>query len=268
MRTRTITLVVMFALFIPLIIVGGWSMQVAISILAIIGVYEFFLMKKTQFFSIEGLLTSIATLSIVWGYARILVLHTRVSYFYVFFLCTLLLMVCSVYREKYCSFEDAAVYLLASLYVGGGFGSLLYVRSIGTPMVFLVLGVVWATDIFAYLTGRAFGKHKLAPKVSPNKTIEGSIGGIVAAVVYVLVYGHYYNPVGLAWLESAILAVAMSWFGQLGDLVESSFKRHFGVKDSGWIFPGHGGILDRFDSMFFALFVYQIVLGVLGKAAL
>jgi len=110
--------------------------------------------------------------------------------------------------------------------------------------------IVWITDSGAYIVGRAIGKHKLAPKISPNKTWEGSIGGSVVAV---LVVPTLFSLFG--WLpnynlfELLGIAILLSIAGQFGDLIESGFKRHYGVKDSGNILPGHGGILDRFDSM-------------------
>ena len=109
--------------------------------------------------------------------------------------------------------------------------------------------IVWLTDSGAYLFGRKLGKHKLAPRVSPNKTWEGSICGTLLATVVLAVY-LYFFPVGYHnWGLMVFLTLLLSILGQFGDLVESALKRFYGVKDSGKILPGHGGILDRFDSM-------------------
>ena len=122
----------------------------------------------------------------------------------------------------------------------------------------LALFIVWATDSGAYFIGRRFGQHKLLPAVSPNKTIEGSLGGILSAVVvafvFMLVDKSVYAPHN--FIVMLFLVVLFSIFGQFGDLVESSIKRRYGVKDSGKLIPGHGGILDRFDSM---IFVFPIM---------
>ena len=113
---------------------------------------------------------------------------------------------------------------------------------------------MWITDSGAYLIGRKLGKHKLAPHVSPNKTWEGSIGGSLVSVIVVGLYLAF-SPVKFAYglPIMLLLTVVLSVGGQIGDLIESAFKRHYGVKDSGKILPGHGGILDRFDSLLFVL---------------
>ena len=131
----------------------------------------------------------------------------------------------------------------------------------GPWLVMLVFCLLWANDIFAYLTGRLLGKHKLFPRISPGKTIEGCLGGLVFTVIAIVVFAHY-----AAWL-SLSAAVGMAAiavvFGTLGDLCESMLKRQAGVKDSGNLIPGHGGILDRFDSVLFSvpfIFVYLLLL--------
>ncbi len=115
--------------------------------------------------------------------------------------------------------------------------------------------LIWSTDTFAYLTGRAIGKRKLYEKISPNKTIEGSLGGIVCTLITATILANYFTQYSLIqWLG---LSIVISIFGALGDLVESMFKRAVNIKDSGNLIPGHGGVLDRFDSLLFASpFIY------------
>lgn len=123
--------------------------------------------------------------------------------------------------------------------------------SYSPKMLLLVFVLLWANDTFAYLTGRLLGKHKLFERISPGKTIEGSIGGLVLTLAGVIVFSHYAD-----WLPTKV-AVGMGLiavvFGTLGDLCESMLKRQAGVKDSGKLIPGHGGILDRFDSVLFTM---------------
>lgn len=121
-------------------------------------------------------------------------------------------------------------------------------------VILYALLIVWITDSGAYLIGRKLGRHKLAPHVSPNKTWEGSIGGSLVSVIVVGLYLAF-SPVKFAYglPIMLLLTVVLSVGGQIGDLIESAFKRHYGVKDSGKILPGHGGILDRFDSLLFVL---------------
>jgi phosphatidate cytidylyltransferase len=123
--------------------------------------------------------------------------------------------------------------------------------STGLVAIAFVFGVVWATDTFAYFAGRTFGGPKLAPRFSPKKTWSGAIGGLVAAVVAGVVVGRWVP--GAASLPLAAVAAGLSVLSQAGDIGESAMKRHFGVKDSGHLIPGHGGIMDRVDGLVVAL---------------
>ena len=129
----------------------------------------------------------------------------------------------------------------------------------GPGLITLVFCLLWANDIFAYLTGKLLGKHKLFPRISQGKTIEGSIGGLVFTLIAVIVFAHFAEWLPLAKaIGMAAIAVV---FGTLGDLCESMLKRQAGVKDSGKLIPGHGGILDRFDSVMFTVpFVFVFLL--------
>jgi phosphatidate cytidylyltransferase len=119
----------------------------------------------------------------------------------------------------------------------------------GSILILVVLGIVWSADIGAYFTGKNFGKHKLMPKVSPNKTIEGLAGGVIAAVTFVLVFCHFSDVDMAVWPIYAVMTIFIALFSAIGDLLESMFKREAGLKDSGSCLPGHGGILDRLDSL-------------------
>lgn len=131
----------------------------------------------------------------------------------------------------------------------------------GPWLIMLVFCLLWVNDIFAYLTGRLLGKHKLYERISPGKTIEGSLGGLVFTVIAIAVFSHYADWLTMkAAIGMGAIAVV---FGTLGDLSESMLKRQAGVKDSGKLIPGHGGILDRFDSVLFSvpfIFVYLLLL--------
>ncbi|KGM44787.1 phosphatidate cytidylyltransferase, partial [Neobacillus niacini] len=104
----------------------------------------------------------------------------------------------------------------------------------------------------AYFVGKATGRTKLWPEISPNKTVEGSLGGVVCALIVAVLFS-LLTDINANLLSLLVITAVLSIFGQIGDLVQSAFKRHFGVKDSGNILPGHGGILDRFDSLLFVL---------------
>lgn len=122
---------------------------------------------------------------------------------------------------------------------------------LGGDWLLFLFGLLWLGDTAAMFVGKAFGKHKLAPAVSPNKTIEGFIGGIVGAIVVAIILGFWRLDMIPLW-QLVIIAIFCSIFGQLGDLVESMWKRSLNLKDSSALIPGHGGVLDRFDSLLFA----------------
>ena len=122
----------------------------------------------------------------------------------------------------------------------------------GKYLIIMLFCLIWINDIFAYLTGMAIGKHKLFERISPKKTIEGSLGGLVMTCVVAFLVNRYWLQVWDKW-ELIGLVIVVVVFGSLGDLCESMMKRQAGVKDSGNVIPGHGGILDRFDATFLAM---------------
>lgn len=133
----------------------------------------------------------------------------------------------------------------------------------GACLLFLVFAACWATDTAAYGAGRAWGRHKLWPAVSPGKTVEGSVAGLAASAVVVAAFGRLF---GLELHSALVLGLLLGVTGQLGDLAESKLKRIAGVKDSGALLPGHGGVLDRFDSLLFnAPVAYFYLWHVLGS---
>ncbi len=145
--------------------------------------------------------------------------------------------------------------LMLFMYREDLFGSLA-----GPGLILMVFCIIWVNDIFAYFTGKLLGRHKLFHRISPGKTIEGSIGGLLFTMVSLIVFSHYSGWFSIS--DAFGLALVAVVFGTLGDLSESLLKRQAGVKDSGKLIPGHGGILDRFDSVMFSvpfIFVYLLL---------
>lgn len=146
-------------------------------------------------------------------------------------------------REK--STGDIGITLFGIIYIPFMLFHVSYLE--GTKYIWLIFLIAFGTDTFAYFAGNLFGKHKLSPKISPNKTIEGSVGGIIGSLIITILYALYIdiNPL---W-KLVIMSILTSVISQLGDLVASKIKRMTGIKDFGKLMPGHGGVLDRFDSI-------------------
>ena len=134
--------------------------------------------------------------------------------------------------------------------------SLCYLQRTDPWLLLLLLAVVWTGDSAAFIVGSRFGKHKLAPIISPNKSWEGAVASLIGALAVVLVWREFYaEKTGVSLM---VVVVFTNVIAQLGDLVESMLKRGAGVKDSGTLLPGHGGVLDRFDALFFAAPVFLL----------
>lgn len=211
-------------------------------------------MKGRTLWSVPGLISLLALYSFMmpgeWTrQITALTGYTKVEFA---FIAVILLLIHTVIVKNSFTFDDAAFAILGTLYVGMGFLYLIETREASLVYLVYALLVVWFTDSGAYFTGRKFGKRKLWPEISPNKTIEGFIGGIVYAIVAALVFD-FFVDMGHNIFIIIIVTIIASIFGQMGDLVESALKRHFNVKDSGKLLPGHGGVLDRFDSILFVM---------------
>lgn len=156
----------------------------------------------------------------------------------------------------------AATALLGVIYIFGAWRCALALKEIDPHWLMIALLVSWAGDTAALYVGRAFGRHKLAPRVSPSKTWEGAAGSVVGGVLAAGIYAHFLIPSEPLWKVLAV-AAAGNIAGQIGDLCESAFKRGAGMKDSGTTLPGHGGWLDRIDSSLFSIPVVYALLRVL-----
>ncbi|WP_077326191.1 phosphatidate cytidylyltransferase [Virgibacillus siamensis] len=263
MKQRTITAILAFIIFIPFVIFGGMYFKLFVYFLATVGLIELMRMRDISKYSVPSFLavillwlvllpeeTATDIVPVVW--------FTKSEIIMLFVL--ILLSYTVLVKNKF-TFDDAGFILLATIYIGMGFYYLLATRNgveiQGLINIFYVLIIIWVTDTGAYFAGRAFGKKKLWPMISPNKTIEGAIGGVVAACITGVVF-QLIVPLS-SMIGVIIVTILVSIFGQIGDLVESAFKRHYGVKDSGDLLPGHGGILDRLDSLLFVLPILHFI---------
>lgn len=249
MVIRTISVLISAPLFLGLIYMGGKYTAFLVVALTLLALREFMQIGEKMGIRAWSKLTTLVT--VVW---LISLLTGRAEWMLtvlIFWLLIGLGRLALTYPRT--SLSDTSFNLLAVLYAVVLLSHLYLLRQLprGMEWTFLTIFLVWSTDIGAYLVGRQFGRHLLAPQVSPKKTVEGSLGGLLFSIALALVF---WRIVGEApWIMYIILAVIIGISAQIGDLFESALKRSAGVKDSGRLIPGHGGILDRFDSLIFAL---------------
>lgn len=262
MKKRILTGLVLFSISLPLILLGGIYFAFGISVLFTYAIYELLSAKKIGFLPI--LLSAAFALPLVlYNY------HELLAYpFYLIFLFGILIYVISVLDEKF-SFEDANYVIIMTSVLSFFARSVLYLREVNDNANFIlyILVTTMAIDTGAFLIGRKFGKHKLNKRISPNKTIEGSIAGILAGLAFGLLFAGFFpfleeyagltNFLNLGVNDGAtyynfwvvfVFTIILSVFGQLGDLIFSLIKRSLNIKDFSNVLPGHGGVMDRLDS--------------------
>lgn len=165
------------------------------------------------------------------------------------------------FRDIKTTLADAAVSFLGVAYISGCLSYLILIRLMteGSFLIIFLLFVIWAGDAGAYYVGRSIGRRKLYPEVSPNKTVEGAVGGLIGSFIGGAVAKFAFVPF-FSWGDLLVLSLLLGSFGQLGDLTESMLKRSAGVKDSSGLIPAHGGLMDKLDSVAFAapLFYYYL----------
>lgn len=259
---RTISGAVLVAVIVACVLLSQWSMAALALLIVAIGTYE---MGRLQHVDDKWLLV-LVTLMAVWVFfsAVFMLLWEHSSMFMPVLLSAvpfvMVPFLLALFSKRYDFKTIAALTFGSFALLSMPCALMVWTRRLFDPrMVLLVFVLLWANDTFAYLSGRLLGKHKLFERISPGKTIEGSIGGLVFTLAGVIVFSFFVDwlPLGMA-VGMALIAVV---FGTLGDLCESMLKRQAGVKDSGNLIPGHGGVLDRFDSVLFALpFIFVFLL--------
>ena len=223
----------------------------AVALIAALALYEFLVLGRKKGYTIPVVLCILVMLFIVAAF----VLEPISGEMGVFIT---LLVIPSSYvfsrRDIDEALPSSAIAVMATLYVGMLGGSLIRLRTdfheVGWRLVFFLLIVVWIGDAGAYYVGKRFGKRKLSPRISPKKTVEGLVGGIATSIIAAIVIHFTFFP-QMPLLHAGIAGAILSATGVIGDLAESMWKRSAAVKDSSTMIPGHGGFLDRFDSIFF-----------------
>ncbi len=248
MKQRIVTGVFGGIVFLTLVYAGEQWFSLFVLLLAMIGLFEFLLMAGIKVFRLPGLLSYVLLVSILWP-QLLIGKGDELSFSLLLMPVTILLLFYSVFRKNKFHIEHAALAILGALYIGYGFMYMLATRNVpdtGLFLTILVLLGIWSTDSGAYFVGKAFGKRKLWPEISPNKTVEGALGGLLISILVVGIVNLIFDTLSVT--DALAISLVAGLVGQMGDLIESAMKRHFGVKDSGYIIPGHGGVLDRCDS--------------------
>ncbi len=210
------------------------------------------------------LLTGVGLVTMAIWFASFHVGGARLDYLFLGVIVTLLLPLWVRGNQEH-QILDSAVTFLGLLYIGGAMSYLIRMRNLpdGELLILFVLLITWAADTGAYYVGKTWGRHPLAPVVSPKKTVEGLAGGLALAIAAVLVARPWITSHSVGLIEALLLGTLLTMAGLAGDLVESAVKRAVGVKDSGGLLPGHGGMLDRIDSLLFTgpTFYYYMSFG-------
>ena len=266
MKKRIISAIVIMAIFIPILVLGGKPFAIVMSLLAVLGLHELIKMREKKknfpsgrkffvcfwfFFFQRNVFTSLPFPS---------TLDYRVMSFIIF--AFLMPMVFINNNRKY-NLNDALFLISSTLFIGLSFNLIIITRNYDILYIVYLLLITILTDTFALFTGMLVGRHKLAKDISPNKTIEGFLGGIFMGTVIPTAFYHIAINSSSSIILVGIVTLVLAVVGQIGDLVFSSIKRYYGKKDFSNLIPGHGGILDRLDSIIFVILASILFLGIL-----
>lgn len=275
---RTISALAFGALFVGALFWSKWSIGVVFALIIVVGLVEFYhLCRKTGSdpMTTMGVASSLAFFGIAftlfqqWG-TPVSDLTARIVFGLALYLMLIIpaLFICELWRKSTTPIANVATTIMGVVYVAVPMSMLLFipqllVGSFSAKALLAYLFIIWANDVFAYLVGVTCGKHRLCERISPKKSWEGFIGGLVGAVGVAMLAGYLFEGNLCVW---GVLGVIVALTGVAGDLIESLMKRSADVKDSGKLMPGHGGILDRFDALFISVpfaFAYLLIIGLL-----
>ncbi len=266
MKKRVISAILIVLVFIPFLLIGELPFAIFMSVLAALGIYELIKVRETKKKFPVGM-KIIAFLAVLFftmlNYNSIdFVLNINYQIMSIMIFLFLIPIVFINNNDKY-NFDDSLFLMGSVLFIGLSFNLIIVTRNYDISYIIYLLLITTITDTFALFTGRLIGKHKVSPKISPNKTIEGCIGGLlmgtfVGSAFYMTVINPSYSLVFVILITALLSLVA-----QVGDLVFSAIKRYYDKKDFSDLIPGHGGILDRFDSLIFVTLAFIVIMSIL-----
>lgn len=259
MKKRVLTALLICLIVLPFVIMGGYFFSFGVVLAALYSYYEILeLLKKSK--------VKIPLLNKILGAASLLlwvimdkgasISYTDYTYQKIIISIILVVFPALFESDKY-EFKSAFNLLGYILFLGIGFNLFINVRNTGLGNFLFLVCISVLTDTFAYLGGMFFGKHKLMPKVSPKKTVEGAVVGLVCGSILSLVFYAFF--VGQINFRVVLFTFLLSICGQIGDLIFSKMKREVNIKDFSDLLPGHGGLLDRVDSFFVILYIYMLL---------
>lgn len=260
LKTRIITALIGVPFLLGLLYLGGNYWRGLIILMAGMSLLEYTYMMRRQGFKPIVMPACMLTL--------VLLFRVQLDQYLagLFLAVWSLMIVFMVIKYPRFNFSDMAMSFFGAFYCGYLLSYALAVPKLdGTFLyVLLCLLLTWASDVGGYMFGRLWGKHKLAPQLSPGKTREGAIGAVILTIIVAVSFKYIFKLEHLNLFYTVLLGICASGAAQLGDLLESALKRYFGVKDSGNLIPGHGGVLDRFDSLMLvlpAVYYFLVVFG-------
>jgi len=248
MRQRITTGLLAALFFLILLAVGSEWYALLITLMALVAYYEFVRLNGARGREPSSIVGYAGILYLVVPWQSMFGVPTPPQETVVWFL-MFLFFALTVVSQNRTSIDKIALLFIGVVYIGVGFHYMIYTRLMddGLFWTLLLFGCIWLTDAGAFFAGRLLGKRLLWPSISPKKTVEGAVGGVLISVATAIVFA-LVEPRLLSIGEAAAIGAIVSVMGQLGDLIQSAYKRVRNIKDSGTILPGHGGILDRTDS--------------------
>ena len=263
MKKRVISAIVAAVILIPILLIGGYLYKISVLALGVLALYELIHAKEAK--KKVPLLMKLFTIlmfvfELITNFSNETFTFMLSSKYVIFLIIGLFLGLIAYEDEKIYSIEDACYLIVVNIFLLVSFGLFLSIRSYNIYYLIIILLITFVSDTFALITGSLIGKHSLCPKISPCKTVEGLVGGLLFCIaICVPTYITLFNYNGKIIVLILFISV-LSILSTFGDLVFSSIKRYYDIKDYGKIMPGHGGAMDRLDSLLFVLLAFYILI--------